>query len=83
MNQELDILPNSTKFLTYYYLKFGWICNSKIITQVTDLTQQEILLIKNNWAILYKTYIMNMMEILIQMLILQLELVQLRTLLIN
>lgn len=49
MNLTLNILPFKAKFLVYYYVKIGWSCNNIIITQVTNLSSQDIFKIKQNW----------------------------------
>ena len=59
MSLKLNILPNKAKFLVYYYLKVGWTCNSDVISQVTDLSLQDIKTIKQYWQLLYKVYIIN------------------------
>lgn len=56
---EFNKLPTRIKFFTYYYLKIGWNCNSTIVTQVTDLTKQDIWSIKRNWAKLYKKHVLQ------------------------
>jgi hypothetical protein len=59
MSLKLNILPSRAKFLTYYYVEIGWSCKEKILLQVTDLTQNEIKTIKENWVLLYKTHILS------------------------
>ncbi len=57
MSLKLNILPDKAKFLAFYYVKVGWACKSNVITQVTNLTLQEIKSIKENWQLLYMIYI--------------------------
>ena len=56
---KLNILPSKAKFLAYYYVKIGWTCKSNIITQVTNLSFQDIQAIKQNWQVLYMEYMDN------------------------
>ena len=57
MSLKLNVLLNKAKFLAYYYLKVGWTCSSDVISQVTDLSLQDIKIIKEHWQLLYMTYI--------------------------
>lgn len=47
------------KFLTYYFVKVGWTCETSTINKVTDLTKKEIIYIKNNWKALYKIHVLD------------------------
>ncbi len=53
MSVQPNILPSKIKFITYYYIQISWNCNDEILLKVTNLTQKDIIQIKENWNLLY------------------------------
>ncbi len=48
MSLHINELPSKEKFITYYYIQMTWNCDDNILLQVTDLSQTDIVQIKEN-----------------------------------